>query len=49
MYGLITRLTAHPGRRDELIQLFEREFVEGQESVGMTLVGQFRDLDDGQR
>lgn len=39
----------HPGRRDELIDLFEREFVEGQEDAGMTLVGQFRDLDDPDR
>ena len=35
----------HPGRRDELIALFEREFVESQEATGMTLLGQFRDLD----
>ncbi len=36
----------HPGRRDVLIELFEREFVETQEAVGMTVIGQFRDLDD---
>ena len=34
-----------PGRRDALIDLFEREFVESQEAHGMSLVGQFRDLD----
>lgn len=34
-----------PGRRDELIDLFEREFVESQEAEGMSLLGQFRDLD----
>ncbi|GAA5067420.1 NIPSNAP family protein [Lysobacter panacisoli] len=34
-----------PGRRDELIELFDREFVEPQESVGMHVIGQFRDLD----
>ena len=39
----------HPGRRDALIDLFEREFVESQEAVGMTLIGQFRDLDDPDR
>jgi len=39
----------HRGRRDELIDLFEREFVESQEAVGMTLIGQFRDLDDPDR
>jgi hypothetical protein len=32
-----------PGRRDALIQIFERHFVEPQEAAGMTLVGQFRD------
>jgi len=34
-----------PGRRDDLIDLFEREFVESQEACGMSLLGQFRDLD----
>lgn len=34
-----------PGRRDDLIVLFEREFVESQEACGMSLLGQFRDLD----
>ena len=38
--------TLHPGRRDELIELFEREFVETQEAVGVQLIGQFYDLDD---
>jgi len=35
----------HPGQRDVLIELFDREFVETQEAVGMTVIGQFRDLD----
>jgi len=35
----------NPGQRDVLIELFEREFVESQEAQGMTLIGQFRDLD----
>jgi quinol monooxygenase YgiN len=34
-----------PGRRNALIDLFEREFVESQEACGMSLLGQFRDLD----
>jgi quinol monooxygenase YgiN len=34
-----------PGRRDDLIDLFEREFIESQEALGMSLLGQFRDLD----
>jgi hypothetical protein len=32
-----------PGRRDDLIELFDRQFVESQEAAGMTVVGQFRD------
>ena len=35
----------HPGRRDELIELFEREFIETQEAHGMAVMGQFHDLD----
>ncbi|WP_305610891.1 NIPSNAP family protein [Brevundimonas sp.] len=41
----LRQYTLYPGRRDELIALFEREFVETQEAEGMTLIGQFRDLD----
>jgi hypothetical protein len=33
----------HPGRRDTLINLFDRELVETQEAVGMDVLGQFRD------
>jgi NIPSNAP len=39
----------HPGMRDVLIELFDREFIETQESVGMQVLGQFRDLDDPNR
>src|ERR1700754_1839876 len=39
----------HPSRRDELIALFDREFVGPQEDAGMTVLGQFRDLDDADR
>ena len=41
--------TLHPGRRDELIRLFEREFIETQEAVGIQVIGQFYDLDDPNR
>lgn len=34
-----------PGMRDELIELFEREFIEPQEAIGMRLFGLFRDRD----
>ncbi len=37
--------TLHPGRRDELITLFEREFIEAQQAAGMALPGLFTDMD----
>jgi len=45
----LRQYTLRPGRRNVLIDLFEREFVESQEAAGMTLIGQFRDLDDPDR
>lgn len=42
----LRRYTLRPGRRDVLIDLFERHFIEGQEQVGMKVIGQFLDLDD---
>lgn len=39
----LRQYTLHPGQRDVLIDLFEREFVESQEDQGAHLVGQFRD------
>ncbi len=44
----LRRYTLHPGRRDALIELFDRAFVETQEAVGMRVIGQFRDLDDSE-
>ncbi|MBF8192508.1 NIPSNAP family protein [Nonomuraea sp. K274] len=41
----LRRYTLHPGRRDTLIELFEREFVETQEAAGMRVTGSFRDPD----
>ncbi|MDT7802247.1 MAG: hypothetical protein QOI78_5680 [Actinomycetota bacterium] len=38
----LRRYTLHPGCRDELIELFEREFVDPQEAVGAHLFGLFR-------
>lgn len=35
-------------RRDELIELFEREFIESREAVGIQVLGQFRNVDDPQ-
>jgi hypothetical protein len=45
----LRQYTLHPGKRNILIELFEREFIETQEAAGMTLIGQFRDLDDPDR
>ncbi|MFE6970182.1 NIPSNAP family protein [Isoptericola sp. NPDC057653] len=45
----LRQYTLRPGRRDELVELFERELVEPQEAAGMTLLGQFLDLDDPDR
>ncbi|MET9515630.1 NIPSNAP family protein [Streptomyces sp. NPDC002994] len=45
----LRQYTLYPGQRDVLIDLFDREFVESQEAVGMTVLGQFRDLDDPDR
>lgn len=41
----LRQYTVYPERRDDLITLFDREFVESQEGLGMRLIGQFRDLD----
>src|SRR5262245_42444439 len=45
----LRQYTLHPGQRDVLISLFDREFVESQEALGMAILGQFRDLDKPDR
>ncbi len=45
----LRQYTLHPGQRDVLIDLFDREFIETQEAQGMRVLGQFRDLDDPNR
>ena len=45
----LRQYTLHPGKRDILIDLFDREFIEPQEALGITVVGQFRDVDDPDR
>jgi len=45
----LRQYTLHPGRRADLVALFEREFVETQEAEGVDLIGQFLDLDDPDR
>ncbi|BFO18085.1 hypothetical protein SHKM778_44730 [Streptomyces sp. KM77-8] len=41
----LRQYTLRPGARETLIELFEREFVTGQQSAGITVGGRFRDLD----
>ena len=41
----LRQYTLHPGQRDVLIDLFDREFVEAQEAAGIAVMGQFRDLE----
>ena len=45
----LRQYTLRPGRRDTLVELFEREFLESQEATGMSVIGQFRDLDAPER
>ena len=40
----LRRYTLREGRHNELIDLFDREFVETREELGMAVLGQFRDL-----
>jgi hypothetical protein len=42
----LRQYTLYPGTRDAFVELFDREFVETQEAVGMRVIGQFRDLGD---
>lgn len=42
----LRQYTVVPGQRDAFIPLFENEFIDTQEALGMRVIGQFRDLDD---
>jgi len=41
----LRQYTLRDGMRDTLIDLFEREFIESQEALGMKVIGTFRDID----
>ena len=41
--------THQPNKRDDFIQLFEDQFIESQETVGIEIIGRFYDLDDPNR
>ena len=45
----LRQYTLHPGMLDGFIPLFEREFIETQEAVGISVIGHFRDQDDPDR
>lgn len=45
----LRRYTLHPGRRDDFVELFEREFIDPQEALGMSLPGLFCDAGDPDR
>lgn len=45
----LRQYTLHPGQRDILVDVFDDNFVEGQEAEGMRIIGQYRDLDDPDR
>ena len=45
----LRQYTLHPQARDTLLELFDREFIESQEELGMKVIGQFRPLDDPDR
>jgi NIPSNAP len=45
----LRQYTLVAGRRDEMIAIFERHFIESQEEAGMRLLGHFRDLGDPNR
>ena len=42
----LRRYSLHPGKREALIALFDRELVETQEECNMAVMAQFRDIDD---
>ncbi|MER9326996.1 NIPSNAP family protein [Mesorhizobium sp. M0488] len=41
----LRQYTLKPGKRDTLIDIFDSRLIEGQEQAGMTIIGQFRDMD----
>ena len=45
----LRQYTLHDGTRERLIDLFENEFIESQEVLGIRVIGPFRDLEDPNR
>ncbi|MFZ6736036.1 NIPSNAP family protein [Undibacterium sp. Ji42W] len=42
----LRQYVTYPGKRDALISLFEKRFIESQEETGIRVLGQFRDIND---
>src|SRR5207237_8053790 len=45
----LRQYTLHPGKRDVLIDLFDGQFIEPHEALGIKIISQFRDLDHPNR
>jgi quinol monooxygenase YgiN len=45
----LRQYTLHPGQRDILVDVFDDNFIEGQEAAGIRIIGQYRDLGDPDR
>jgi NIPSNAP len=45
----LRQYTHQPGRRDDLIELFEEKFLPGQADAGITVIATFRDMNDADR
>ncbi|MBL8581013.1 MAG: NIPSNAP family protein [Rhizobiaceae bacterium] len=45
----LRQYTMVPGRRDDFVRIFDAEFIESQEALGIAVIGQFRDLDRDDR
>jgi hypothetical protein len=45
----LRQYTLLPGRREDLIAVFEEHFVDGQNACGMEVLGRYRDLDREER
>ncbi len=45
----LRQYTVLPGKREVLVDLYDRHFIESQESAGIAVIGQFRVIDDPNR
>src|SRR5215471_6117347 len=45
----LRQYTLHDGARERLVRLFENEFIESQQALGIRVIGPFHDLEDPNR